>query len=481
MSKTKLSKHQFKQPDGLTSFLTQRSRQRRADVRGATEQESQRAPSRNDCQPELKLEFRHIDGLKDPVRNVRTRKPHQVAGVIASVREFGLVRPLLITIEGEVLDGVVIREAAKQLGLTSVPCIVAEHLSPQDRRRLRIALNRLQETGSWNIPELTIEIKELAIAFGTDFNIPGLSNDVLDQFLFDDYGSGDASTGLNSVPALQQQPVSILGDIWRLGPHRAGCGNAKDENFVLAIMAGVVARLCLTDPPYGVKIVGHVTRGPHRNFVEGGAGTTKHELFALLRDAFRVIEKVLLDGGLCMAFIDWRGLRKMLEAAEEAGLSLLNLIVWAKSNAGQGSLYRSRHEHCPLFKKGQVPHKNNILLGRNGRWRSNVWEYAGASSVNSDARKGLEFHPTTKPIEMLADAILDVTDRGEVVLDPFLGSGSTLIAAHQTGRIFRGCELDPLYVDVTLRRWVALTGVQPVLEGTGQTFDEVARQRSRAE
>ena len=441
------------------------------------EVEKHRDPPISNRPAEIALERRDIKELSLPRRNVRGRDERQVAAIMASIREFDFCRPILITRTGVIIDGVRVVEAAQRLGVTSIPCIITDHLKSGDVRRLRIALNRLQETGSWDFEELAIEIKELAIEFGNDFNIPGLSTDIIDQFLLDDPAGTALSPALNATPSIAETAVSRLGDIWLQGPHRVGCGDAKDPDFVLAVMAGLTARLCLTDPPFGVKIVGHVTSGPHRDFVEGGSGTTKQQLFELLHDAFRVIEKILCDGGLCMSFIDWRGLPTMLEAANAAGLTLLNLIVWVKSNAGQGSLYRSRHELCPLFKKGHAAHTNNILLGRNGRWRSNAWEYAGASSINSEAREGLANHPTTKPTEMLIDAIFDVSDRGEIIFDPFLGSGSTWVAAHKTGRIFRGCELDPLYVDVALRRWIALTGEQPVLEATGQTFDQVSRER----
>jgi DNA modification methylase len=158
-------------------------------------------------------------------------------------------------------------------------------------------------------------------------------------------------------------------------------------------------------------------------------------------------------------------------------LTAINLIVWAKTNGGLGSLYRSQHELFPLFKKGSAPHVNNIELGKNGRWRSNVWSYPGASSVRSDSRKGLELHPTVKPAAMLADAMLDLSHRGDVVLDPFLGSGSTLIAAQGAGRRCFGIELDPRYVDVAIKRYQEGCGVSAILRGTGETFDEVARRR----
>ena len=185
----------------------------------------------------------------------------------------------------------------------------------------------------------------------------------------------------------------------------------------------------------------------------------------------------LCDGGLFGTFIDWRGLPTALAAAAQLGLSQINLIVWAKTNAGMGSLYRSQHELLPLFKNGKGDNVNNVELGRNGRWRSNLWTYPGASSIGSDARRGLQNHPTVKPCAMLEDALLDVTHRGDIVLDPFLGSGSTLIAAERTGRRCRGVEIDPLYMDVMIRRYEAETGREAVPEAMSETFAELAVRR----
>jgi DNA modification methylase len=186
----------------------------------------------------------------------------------------------------------------------------------------------------------------------------------------------------------------------------------------------------------------------------------------------------LSDGGLLATFIDWRGYSAVISAALELGLTPVNLIVWVKTNAGMGSLYRSQHELLPMFKKGRASIVNNVELGRNGRWRSNIWMYPGASSMGSEARQGLQQHPTVKPVAMLEDALIDVTNRGDVVLDPFLGSGSTLIAAEKCGRRCRGLELDPLYVDVILRRYATITDRQPILEGTGETYDELTKRRA---
>lgn len=184
-------------------------------------------------------------------------------------------------------------------------------------------------------------------------------------------------------------------------------------------------------------------------------------------------------GGVFGTFIDWRGYPIVFAVATKLNLAPVNLVVWAKTNAGMGSLYRSQHELLPPFKKGEAPHVNNVELGKKGRWRSNLWTYPGASSLGSDARRGLQDHPTVKPTVMLEDALLDLMHRGEIVLDPFLGSGSILVAAARAGRICRSVELDPLYVDVILRRYEMTTGRQGVLEKTGETFAELATRRKK--
>jgi DNA modification methylase len=243
-------------------------------------------------------------------------------------------------------------------------------------------------------------------------------------------------------------------------------------------MRGEQARLVLTDEPYNVPIAGHVTGGAHREFVMASGEMSETE-FAGFNEAWIAASLAhLVEGGVLGTFIDWRGLPVVQGAAARQGLAALNLVVWAKTNAGMGSLYRSQHELLPLYKKGGGPHVNNVALGRKGRWRSNVWTYAGASSLGSDARRGLQDHPTVKPVAMLEDALLDLTHRGEVVADPFLGSGSTLVAAERTGRRCFGVELDPAYVDLICRRYEEITGTPVALEGTGETLEALARRRA---
>ena len=240
------------------------------------------------------------------------------------------------------------------------------------------------------------------------------------------------------------------------------------------------ARLILTDEPYNVPVAGHVTSGVCREFVMASGEMSDAEFRAFNAAWMEASLRHLCDGGLFGTFIDWRGYPAVIAAAQQLGLAPFNLIVWAKTNAGMGSFYRSQHELLPLFKKGKGFHINNVELGKNGRWRSNLWTYPGASSMGSEARQGLQHHPTVKPVAMLEDALLDMTERADIVLDPFLGSGSTLISAEKTGRRCRGLEFDPLYVDVIVRRYEAVTGRPAVLESTGETFAELAVRRQEA-
>ncbi len=464
---------------GITPALAEEFRKRRRLMAGLAKQEGRLGPPRNDLTPKFALETRTIDSLRPAPRRVRKNDPVQVARIIASIELYGCL-PILITADGVIIQGHLAYEAAKLIGLKHISCIVVDHLSPTDVRRLRITLNRLGETGDWDFLALKQEVRELALEFEEPFEISGLDPEEMDLLFQDEIVDPAKLVSGEAIPTVMEKPISKRGDIWCLGPHRVGCGDAKDMAFILQLVSAGAIRLCLTDVPYGVAIVGHVTSGSHRDFVEGGAGTTKAELRALFDASFRIIYELLVEGGIFMSFIDWRSVESMLAAGRESGFDLLNLVVWAKTNAGMGSLYRSHHELCPVFKKGRASHVNNISLGRKGRYRTNLWTYPGASSFGSDSREGLEVHPTVKGVAMLEDAILDVTERGDIVFDPFSGSGSTLIAAHQCGRVFRGSDLDPLYVDVILRRWLARTDIMPTLLETGKTFTEVASQREDA-
>jgi DNA modification methylase len=308
--------------------------------------------------------------------------------------------------------------------------------------------------------------------------ITGFSPDEIDHIVLGEQGDGIEQGPLS--PEADAVPVASLSDVFQLGPHRIVCGSASEEETLRLLMhADGAARLVLTDEPYNVPIAGHVTGGGHREFAMASGEMTDAEFLVFNEAWMAAVLAYLCDGGVFGTFIDWRGYPTVHAAAVKLALKPLNLIVWSKTNAGMGSLYRSQHELLPLFKNGSAPHVNNIELGKRGRWRSNVWIYPGASSLGSDARRGLQDHPTVKPTAMLEDALLDLTDRGDIVIDPFLGSGSTLIAAEKTGRVCRGVELDPLYVDVIVRRFEASTGTAATLAETGETFEALGARRAR--
>jgi DNA modification methylase len=462
-------------PAAFTDQLGRKSRHRRHRQERLAQASSAR-PRRNDILPGLELSYIPTADLRPSPRKVRKLDPAHVREVASSIGALGFCVPILVGCGNEIINGEVSYEAGKQLGLDRLPCILIEHLSLEEQRVLRIAVNRLAEKGEWNLDALQIEFKEL-ILLDAPIEITGFAPAEIDHVILGDDAKGVEQGPLEPEPSAA--PVTRLGDMYRLGVHRIVCGNATDPAVLARLLEGdPPARLILTDEPYNVKIAGNVTGGPHREFAMASGEMTDAE-FSTFNEAWvAAATSYLCDGGVLGTFIDWRGLAIVHWAASKLGLVPLNLIVWAKTNAGMGSLYRSQHELLPLFKNGSAPHVNNIELGKRGRWRSNVWTYPGASSLGSDARRGLKDHPTVKPTAMLEDALLDLTNRGDIVVDPFLGSGSTLMAAEATRRVCRGVELDPLYVDVIVRRYEAAAGAPAVLVETCETFAALASRRA---
>ena len=248
------------------------------------------------------------------------------------------------------------------------------------------------------------------------------------------------------------------GDVWRLGRHRLVCGDALDPDVVALLMGGERARMVFTDPPYNVPVDGHVGgsgKTKHREFAMASGEMTVPEFTGFLRTSFRNLAAHSMDGSIHFVCMDWRHLGEVLAAGEDVYSELKNLIVWVKDNGGMGTFYRSRHEMIFAFKSGGAPHVNSFELGQHGRYRTNVWQYRGVNTLKTGRMDELSLHPTVKPVQMIADAIRDVSGRGEIVLDIFGGSGSTLIAAEKTGRRGYLCEIDPVYCDRILARWEA--------------------------
>ncbi|MDB5636733.1 MAG: Methyltransferase, partial [Bradyrhizobium sp.] len=298
------------------------------------------------------------------------------------------------------------------------------------------------------------------------------------EFLFQaDAPHANVLEEASGIPPLPETPVTRPGDIFQLDRHRVGCGSALDLAFVNRMRGEHLASASLIDPPYGLRTRFFSGRGKHKHpdFVQGAGEMSSAELCEFYGGALEVLKTCSVGGAPIFAFCDWRHSLELTVAARACGLPLLNLCVWVKTNPGMGSLYRSQHELVHVFKASDQPHVNNVELGRFGRSRSNVWQYAGVSSFGPERDALLALHPSVKPVLLLSDAIRDVTKRGDVVCDTFLGSGSLLLAAEETGRTCIGVDLDPRYVDVAIRRWQNATGQDAILIETGQTFNDRAR------
>jgi DNA modification methylase len=467
------TKHKIRSGESLRRGLFDKSRNRREDILAIGT--SGLGKLRNDLLPKLELVYRHADELVMPDRNVRILESAHIRAVMNSISIVGFVDPPLIDENNVVRDGIVRAEAARRLNLPRIPCILATDLTPNEKRIIRLALNRLSEKGGWDLPELKSELVELA-ELGIDIEDTAFTLVEFDQIAIDDQEDLVEQGTLAPHPLVPA--VCQPGDVFELDQrHRVVCGDATKPETYVSLMDDELARLVLTDEPYNVPVVGHVTKGEHREFVMASGEMSLTEFQSFNSAWISASVEHLCNGGLIGTFIDWRGYPIVHAAAVAQSLTAINLIVWTKTNGGLGSLYRSQHELFPLYKKGSIPHVNNIELGKNGRWRSNVWSYPGASSIRSDSRKGLEVHPTVKPVAMLADAILDLSHRNNIVLDPFLGSGSTLIAAQGAGRRCCGIELDPRYVDVAINRYQSVYGMSAILKATGESFEEVSRRR----
>lgn len=426
-----------------------------------------------------RIETVAVRGLKAHPRRSRTHDERQIATIMGSFNEFGFINPIIIDEHNVVLAGDARCEAARRLGIERLPAVRVEHLSEAEKRAYKLADNRIAELAGWDLPELAIELNEL---IDIDFNMDAIGFDtpVIDLVLgaAETAAKPDAADTLPELPA--GPPVSRSGDLWLLGPHRIVCGSALDAEPMQMLMGADKARMVLTDAPYNVPIggfVGGLGKVKHREFAMASGEMSNEEFLAFLTRASALAAGYLVDGGLLFGFMDWRGLATYMAALEACALSQINLCIWNKGTGGMGSLYRSQHELCLVYKKGSAAHLNNVELGQNGRYRTNVWDHPGMASFGRGRDETLKLHPTVKPVNLLIEAIKDVTRHNDIVLDTFLGSGSTLIAAHKCARICRGIEIDPLYVDTVIRRFEAVFGIEATHAFTGKSFAETAASR----
>jgi DNA modification methylase len=433
----------------------------------------------------LRVQMLSIEQIKLDPRNARTHSAKQIRQLANSILEFGYINPLLVTEDGTCVGGEGRLKAAQLVGLTKVPVIVLSGLSPARLRALAIADNKIAENAGWDRERLAIEIPELTgllEAEGLDVSILGFEAVEIDQLVTD--FEDNAADPQDNIDAgwLKVSAVSKPGDLWVLGPHRLLCGDARSTADVARLMAHGRADMAFLDPPYNLRIGAVVGRGrtKHSEFAMASGEMSAAEYVHFLTATLNAAASVSRDGALHYVCTDWRHIAELMAAAKSIYGDAINLAVWVKSNGGQGSFYRSQHELVGVFRVGQASHLNNVELGRHGRSRSNVWHYAGVNSFRTGRMEELRSHPSAKPVALVADAIKDCTRRGDVVLDTFSGSGSTIMAAERVGRHARALEIEPGFVDVAIRRWQAFIRRDARHAESGLSFDEIATEASRS-
>lgn len=419
------------------------------------------------------IHMRVADLLADPA-NARTHTKKQIGQIARSIEKFGFNNPILVDRQGKIVAGHGRLRAAEVLGLERVPTICLDHLSPAQLRAYALADNRLAELAGWDTELLALEINGL-LELDLEYEITDIGFEMaeIDQIL-DSHSSRAVGQGEEDfIKPDHVRLVTRRGDLWQAGQHLIFCGDALDPLSYQVVLGGAKADLAFTDPPYNLQINGHVSglgKTRHQEFVQASGEMSHGEFQHFLQSVCGNMREASADGAIHFICMDWRHVSTLVEAGRSVYSELKNICVWVKANGGMGALYRSRHELIAVFKVGTERHRNNVQLGTYGRNRTNVWEYGGMNCFQAGRAEKLAMHPTVKPVGMIGDAILDCSARGDVVLDPFSGSGSTLLAAERTGRRCRAIELDPAYVDVTLARFVKATGKVPLNLCTGQTY-----------
>jgi len=427
------------------------------------------------CHAQVNITYRKLAELKPDPRNARVHSKAQIRQLAASIREFGFNIPVVIDSQDNVLAGHGRLLACRELGYSELPTIRLEHLSPAQARAFQLADNRLAELAHWDERVLAEQLKELA-EVNLDFSVEltGFSMPEIDLRIESLAAAANRAGDVADVPpAPAAVAITRPGELWALGRHRLLCGNALEPSCYEALLQGTVAQVVFTDPPYNVPIQGHVSgKGAivHREFAMACGEMSDEEFTGFLQRVLTLFARHSTSGSIHFLCMDWRHAYTLLKAARGI-YELKNLCVWSKDRAGLGSLYRSQHELVFVFKSGTGAHCNNVELGRHGRHRSNIWNYPGIHTLRSGEEGDLlALHPTCKPVQLVADALLDCSKRNAVVLDAFLGSGTTLLAAERVGRVCYAMELDPLYVDVAIRRWQTHSGEAARLLAIGESF-----------
>jgi DNA modification methylase len=435
----------------------------------------------DECAGAHQIEMMPLRTLKKSPRNSRTHSKRQIEQIANSINRFGFITPIVVDRRNRIVAGHGRAEAAESIGLKAVPIIRVTDLSEIELRAYALADNRIAESAGWNKELLAVEVGELQVALpeiGLDLSITGFEPGELDAVLTD--FSDNRMDPADEILEVTQPAIAKQGDLFILGNHRLIVGDARDKDVYVRLLGSEVAEMAFLDPPYNVSIHGHVGgrgRTKHREFAQASGEMTSPQFTQFLKDALGNCARFVNDGAILYVCMDWRHCNELHEAGAGVFDELKNICVWVKHNAGQGSFYRSAHEFVFVYKRGKAPHINTFGLGQNGRGRSNVWNYAGVNSFRAGRMDELAMHPTVKPVAMIADAMKDCSRRGSIILDSFAGSGSTIMAAEQVGRRAYCMEIDPLYADVTIRRWQRATRRDAILQSTGQTFDQLCHTR----
>lgn len=432
----------------------------------------------NDLASQIVLERVAPSSIKRPLVEIDVVSPERLRHATRLAQHLGFLPPTLIAHDGTIISDRLWLEVAERLGFAQVPVArLPAGISDTDLNLARIAYQSIERTRETDVDGARLVLQQLKIDL-EDPTLTGLSVETIDIIL---NGAATSDPRLDELPDMPAAPVTRVGDLWLLGRHRLLCGSALEADCYAKLMGGQSARVVMQDPPWNLKTSFFNGKGKtkHGDFVEAAGEMTATEFQAFLDRTLVQTHAILVDGGVAFVWIDWRSIHRVILAAEAAGLTHINLAVWSKGQGGMGLLYRSAHELAPVFCKGAKPAVNNVQLGRHGRDRTNVWEYASAMRRGSSANKALALHPSPKSVECIADAILDVSHPGDIVCDPFLGSGTTLIACEAIDRVCHCIDLDPKYVDVAIRRWEGVTGKRATLVETGETFDQVARRRDQ--
>lgn len=415
--------------------------------------------------------------LRLPALPVQANPRKQIEKARKFLAEFDQIPLIYADSDGKILFGEEIWLALKETGATEVDAVIISGKSPAELRAISLALHRIPHDARWIDQNVRLALEELK-SVDFDLDLTGFDAPEIDGYLNLDLPKENVEKSGQNIPPLETKAITVPGAVWSMPPHTVGCGSASELAFVRRVLSGQTAAMCFTDSPQNLKAysISCEVCDQHPDFARGTGEMSRDEYIGFTCDWLSVVQQCCSSSALIYSCSDWRHLMEMTVAGYSRGMELSQIVTWVIPHAQMGGFYRNQSEFICIFRAKDTP-RDNVQLGRRGRNRTNVWNYPGMTSFGKEPDNLLGLHPTAKPVAMIADAMRDATKRGEIVLDCFLGSGSSLMAADETGRICCGIELEPRYVDVAVRRWQNATGREAVLLSTGEPFNAFAERR----